>query len=100
MKALGVFRSFGFSLGFVTVKTLIYCQHEKTILELAQIIINLTDSHSEIIYNTIAPDDPKKRKPDITKAKNLLGWEPKVSLEEGLLRTIEYFRDRLRERKR
>ncbi|TMA10595.1 MAG: SDR family oxidoreductase [Deltaproteobacteria bacterium] len=74
--------------------------HEMTILEFAKKIIEITRSKSSIVYKPLPQDDPQVRQPDITKAKNLLGWEPKVSLEEGLLRTIEYFRDRLRERKR
>jgi nucleoside-diphosphate-sugar epimerase len=48
---------------------------------------------SEIVHEELPGDDPKKRKPDITKAKNLLHWEPKISLEEGLQRTIEYFKN-------
>jgi len=74
--------------------------HEMTVLEFAKKIIKITRSKSSIVYKPLPQDDPQVRQPDITKAKNLLGWEPKVSLEEGLLRTIEYFRDRLRERKR
>src|SRR3989441_5501960 len=74
--------------------------HEMTVLEFAKKIIEITQSKSSIVYKPLPQDDPQVRQPDITKAKNLLGWEPKVSLEEGLLRTIEYFRDRLRERKR
>ncbi len=74
--------------------------HEMTVLEFAKKIIEITRSKSSIVYKPLPQDDPQVRQPDITKAKNLLGWEPKVSLEEGLLRTIEYFRDRLRERKR
>ncbi len=69
---------------------------ERTMLEFAEQIKALTNSPSEIVFEPLkTPDDPKQRKPDITKAKNLLGWEPKVSLEEGLRRTIEYFQKRL-----
>lgn len=67
-------------------------QNEKTILEIADIIKKLTQSQSEIVYKTIGQDDPKRRCPDITKAKKLLNWRPKVGLEEGLKKTIQYFR--------
>jgi UDP-glucuronate decarboxylase len=65
--------------------------HETTILELAEKIIELTKSKSKIIFNTLPPDDPKKRQPDITLAKEKLGWSPTTTLEDGLLKTIEYF---------
>lgn len=65
---------------------------EKTILELAKIILRLTGSKSEIIFKPLPLDDPKFRRPDISKAKRLLGWEPKADLEETLLRTINWFR--------
>ena len=65
---------------------------ENTIRELAEIIKKLTESNSEIVYKPIPKDDPIQRNPDITKARKLLGWEPKVTLEEGLKKTIEYFR--------
>ncbi len=69
---------------------------ERTMLEFAQEIKALTNSSSEIVYEALkTADDPKQRRPDITKAKSLLGWEPKVSLEEGLKRTIAYFKTRL-----
>jgi dTDP-glucose 4,6-dehydratase len=69
---------------------------ERTMLEFAQNIKDLTGSRSEIVFEELkTPDDPKQRRPDITKAKTLLGWEPKVSLEEGLKRTIDYFRERV-----
>jgi len=69
---------------------------ERTMLEFAQEIKRLTNSSSEIVYEPLpTADDPKQRKPDITKAKAILGWEPKVSLEDGLLKTIEYFQTRL-----
>ena len=64
---------------------------EYTVNELALKIIGLTNSKSQIVYKNLPVDDPIKRKPDITKAKNLLGWEPKVKLEEGLIETIDYF---------
>lgn len=65
---------------------------ERTILQLAQLIKKMTHSSSEIIYQDMPLDDPKKRKPDIEKAKKLLDWNPEVFLEEGLKKTIEYFR--------
>ena len=67
--------------------------NEKTILEIADIIKKLTQSQSEVVHKTIGQDDPKRRCPDITKAKKLLGWEPKIRLEEGLKLTIEYFKN-------
>ena len=72
--------------------------HEMTVLEFAKKIIRLTGSKSSIVYKPLPEDDPQVRQPDITKAKKILGWEPKVQLEEGLLKTIEYFR-RLQEQK-
>lgn len=65
---------------------------ERTILELANVIKNKTNSSSELVFEDLPEDDPKKRKPDITKAKNILGWEPKVSIDQGIDETIEYFR--------
>lgn len=64
---------------------------EITILELGQKIIDLTGSKSEIILEPLPQDDPKRRQPDITLAKEKLSWEPKVNLEQGLQKTIEYF---------
>lgn len=66
---------------------------EMTVLQLAKKIIELTESKSQIVFKPLPEDDPKVRKPDITKARQLLGWEPKVSLEEGLRETIEYFKE-------
>lgn len=68
-------------------------QNEKTILEIADIIKKLTQSQSEIAFKTIGQDDPKRRCPDINKAKKLLSWEPKIGLEEGLKKTIQYFKN-------
>lgn len=65
---------------------------EKTVEELAQIIIKLTNSKSEIEFEDLPQDDPKKRNPDIEKAQKTFGFNPKVSIEDGLLRTIEYFK--------
>ena len=69
--------------------------HEVTIKEFAEKIISLTGSSSEIVYKELPKDDPTRRRPDITKAKTVLGWEPVVTLEEGLTKTIEYFKGRL-----
>jgi UDP-glucuronate decarboxylase len=66
-----------------------------SMLELAQEIITLTNSNSKIIFNTLPPDDPKKREPDITKAKKLLGWEPKMSRTDGLKKTIEHLASKI-----
>ena len=64
---------------------------EFTILELAQKVIDMTGSKSKIIFESLPSDDPMQRKPDITLAKKELNWEPKIKLDEGLKRTIEYF---------
>ncbi|MBU2514589.1 SDR family oxidoreductase [bacterium] len=64
---------------------------EFTILELAQKVIEMTNSKSKLSFKELPSDDPTQRKPDISLAKEKLGWEPKVNLEEGLTRTIEYF---------
>ncbi|HNS44329.1 MAG TPA: SDR family oxidoreductase [Alphaproteobacteria bacterium] len=66
--------------------------NEFTIKELAEKVISLTGSSSRLIYKPLPSDDPKQRQPDITKAKTHLNWEPKVQLEEGLVKTIAYFR--------
>jgi UDP-glucuronate decarboxylase len=68
---------------------------EFTMLELAELTLKLTGSKSKLVFRPLPQDDPKKRKPDITLAKGKLGWEPKVPLEEGLKRTIAYFKDLL-----
>lgn len=65
---------------------------EYTIIELAKLIIKLTNSSSKIVYLPLPEDDPKKRRPDISKAKKLLHWQPKIDLKDGLLRTIRYFK--------
>jgi nucleoside-diphosphate-sugar epimerase len=62
-----------------------------TLREMAERIIELTDSRSEIVLRPLPPDDPKVRRPDITLAQEQLGWEPQVSIEEGLARTRDYF---------
>jgi dTDP-glucose 4,6-dehydratase len=71
--------------------------HEMTVLEFAKKIIEITGSKSPIVFKPLPEDDPQVRQPDISKAKAILGWEPKVKLEEGLQKTIEYFRIKMRE---
>ncbi len=68
---------------------------EITILEFAQRVKALTGSNAPIIFESLPQDDPKQRCPDISKAKNLLNWEPKVSLQEGLERTLNYFKEKV-----
>jgi len=60
-------------------------------LELAEKVISLTGSTSKLVFKTLPSDDPKQRQPDISVAKRILDWEPKVSLEDGLKETIFYF---------
>jgi len=69
--------------------------NEFTILELAEKVIELTNSNSKIIYKTLPQDDPMQRQPDISLAKEKLNWEPEIELEEGLKRTIKYFKQEL-----
>jgi dTDP-glucose 4,6-dehydratase len=69
--------------------------HEVTIEEIARTVIRLVGSKSSIVYRPLPVDDPKQRRPDITRARTLLGWEPKVGLEEGLLKTVGYFKGKL-----
>ncbi len=70
---------------------------EFTILELSETILGLIGGKSKINFKPLPSDDPKQRQPDISEAKSMLGWEPKVPLEEGLKRTIAYFRQLLAE---
>ena len=70
--------------------------HEMTIVDMARLIIHMTGSRSKVVFKPLPTDDPKVRQPDITRARTLLGWEPKVSLEEGLGVTIEYFKAKMR----
>ncbi len=70
-------------------------QEERTILEFANAVVKATNSRSEIIHLPAVVDDPKQRRPDTTRARTILGWEPKISLEEGLQETIAYFRVKL-----
>jgi dTDP-glucose 4,6-dehydratase len=65
---------------------------EVTVLELAQTIISLAGSHSKIEFRDLPVDDPRQRRPDISRARAVLGWEPEVALEDGLRKTLEYFR--------
>jgi dTDP-glucose 4,6-dehydratase len=65
---------------------------EMTILQFAEAIAELTGSQAGIVHCALPEDDPKQRRPDISKARRLLGWEPWVTLEEGLRHTVEYFR--------
>jgi len=69
---------------------------EFTMLELAEKVIDLTGTKSKITFEPLPFDDPKQRQPDITLAKEKLGWEPKITLEEGLKKTIAYFDDFLK----
>jgi len=69
--------------------------HEMTIEEIATTIIRLLGSSSRLVHQPLPVDDPKQRRPDITRARTILKWEPKVPLEEGLLKTVEYFRAKL-----
>ncbi len=68
---------------------------EVTMLQLARRIRDLSGSSSEIVFKPLPEDDPKQRRPDLTRARKLLGWEPRTSLDDGLVKTIAYFRERL-----
>jgi dTDP-glucose 4,6-dehydratase len=68
---------------------------EMTIEDIARTIISMVGSKSQIVYRPLPEDDPKVRQPDITRARTLLGWEPKVTLEEGLTKTLDYFRKKV-----
>ena len=68
---------------------------EYTILQLAQAVQKMINPDGEIIFKPLPQDDPRRRRPDITKAKTLLGWQPTVPLQEGLKLTIEDFRNRV-----
>jgi dTDP-glucose 4,6-dehydratase len=72
--------------------------HEMTVLEFAKLIIELTGSSSTIIHKPLPQDDPAVRQPDISKAEKILGWGPKVKIQEGLSKTIEYFKARMDKR--
>ena len=64
---------------------------EFTVLELARLVLEVTESSSEVVFEPLPTDDPTRRRPDITLANETLGWEPKVSLREGLVRTHEWY---------
>jgi dTDP-glucose 4,6-dehydratase len=66
---------------------------ELTVIEIARFVLKLTGSNSPLQHKPLPVDDPKVRRPDISRAMRLLGWEPKVELEDGLRKTIEYFRN-------
>jgi dTDP-glucose 4,6-dehydratase len=68
---------------------------EFTILECAQAILEVTGSTSELVFEPLPQDDPTRRKPDITKAKAILDWEPKISLREGLKLSLDFFRSKV-----
>ena len=70
---------------------------ERSILDFAKYIIELTNSNSKIVFKELPQDDPVQRKPDITLAKQELGWEPNVDIKDGLMKTIEYFASKLKE---
>jgi dTDP-glucose 4,6-dehydratase len=72
---------------------------EMTMLEFAAIIRDMTESASSIVFEPLPEDDPKRRQPDITRAREILGWEPRVSLKDGLQATVEYFKSRIAERR-
>jgi dTDP-glucose 4,6-dehydratase len=80
----------------VTTPVNIGNDNEFTIAQLAELVVEVTGSKSEIVHEPLPVDDPTQRKPDLTKARTLLGWEPTVQLPEGLARTADYFRARLR----
>ena len=70
--------------------------HEMTIEQIARTIIRMTGSKSQIVYRPLPEDDPKVRQPDITRARSVLGWEPKIAFDQGIRETIEYFRKRIK----
>jgi UDP-glucuronate decarboxylase len=70
-------------------------ENEFTIVELAELVLSLINSKSKLIYKELPQDDPKQRKPDISLARNKLEWEPKIQLKDGLIKTIEYFKEQL-----
>ena len=69
--------------------------HEMSIADMAHLIIKMTGSKSRVVFQPLPTDDPQVRKPDITRARTLLGWEPTVPLDQGLTSTIAYFRQKL-----
>lgn len=73
---------------------------EFSILELAEMVIELTGSNSKVVFQPLPPDDPKQRQPDISLAKEKLNWQPSVPFDKGLKRSIDYFRDMIEKKKR
>jgi dTDP-glucose 4,6-dehydratase len=69
--------------------------HEMSIEEMAKLVITMTGSKSRLVFKPLPTDDPKVRRPDITRARTILGWEPKVALDQGLTSTIEYFKKKM-----
>jgi UDP-glucuronate decarboxylase len=67
-------------------------EFEFTMKELADLVIELTDSKSKIVYSPLPQDDPKQRKPDLNLAKKLINWQPTISVRDGMQATIEYFK--------
>ena len=71
--------------------------HEMTVIDFAKKIIDLTHSRSSIVFEPLPQDDPQVRQPDISRAREVLGWEPQVSLDEGITKTIQYFKEQLKD---
>ncbi|MEE8075037.1 MAG: UDP-glucuronic acid decarboxylase family protein [Candidatus Binatia bacterium] len=71
--------------------------HEMTVIDFAKKIIDLTHSRSSIVFEPLPQDDPQVRQPDISRAREVLGWEPRVSLDEGITKTIQYFKEQLKD---
>ena len=69
--------------------------HEVTIEEIARTIVTLVGSRSSIVHRPLPKDDPRQRKPDITRARTVLGWQPTIGLEAGLLKTVDYFKSKI-----
>ena len=78
-----------------TMPTNIGNPEEWTILECAKAVLEVTGSSSRLVYRPMPTDDPKQRRPDITKARTLLGWEPEIPLRQGLEMSLDYFRSRV-----
>jgi nucleoside-diphosphate-sugar epimerase len=70
--------------------------HEMSVIEIARIIVEISSSETELVYEELPEDDPKRRCPDIRRAREVLGWEPRVPAEEGLRATFEWFSERAR----
>jgi len=70
--------------------------NEVSILDFAREIVELSASKSEIVFKPLPQDDPRVRRPDISRARKLLGWEPKIERRDGMRRTLEYFRERVK----